>query len=260
MEDETQDTITKQKGEAKDQKKTSGVWTYFEIDSSENNKAICLTCKEKISRGRSKPTKFNTSNPRKHLMTHKDEYKRFVDDEKKREERTKKKGNGVELQQTTLESIVERYKSYSANHPRAKAVTNRVAEMMATDLQHFSIVSDVGFCHLLAEREPRYVLPSRRHFLEVVIPEMYVKVKRRVSELLNSANYSSLTTDIRSSTNCYHLLLKLTAHFIVDSSMEKKDVMLCAWQFDELHTHTHTAPNISVTILSHVRSWEIEER
>ena len=90
-EEETQDTITIQKDEVKDRKKTSGIWTYFEIDSNEINKAICLTCKEKISRGGSKPTKFNTSNLRKHLMTHKDEYKRFVKDEKKREETTKKR-------------------------------------------------------------------------------------------------------------------------------------------------------------------------
>ena len=89
-------------------------------------------------------------------MTHKDECKHFVDDRKKREERTKKKGNGVELQQTTLQSIVERCKSYSTDHPRAKAITNRVAGMMATDRQPFSIVSDVGFCRLLAELEPRY--------------------------------------------------------------------------------------------------------
>jgi len=117
-----EESHTKQKGEAKERKKTSGIWTYFEIDSSENKKAICLTCKEKVSRGGSKPTKFNTSNLRKHLMTHKDEYKRFVKDEKKREETAKKKGNDVELQQTTLESIVERRKSYSADHPRAKAI------------------------------------------------------------------------------------------------------------------------------------------
>ena len=77
-------------------------------------------------------------------MTYKDEYKHFAKDEKKSEETTKKKGNSVELQQITLESIVERCKSYSADHPRAKAITNHVADMMATDLQLFSIVSDVG--------------------------------------------------------------------------------------------------------------------
>ena len=39
--------------------------------------------------------------------------------------------------------------------------TNHVAEMVATDLQPFSIVRDVGFCHLLAELEPRYILLSQ---------------------------------------------------------------------------------------------------
>ena len=48
-EDEPQDTITSQKGEAKDRKKTTGIWTYFEIDSSESNKAMCVASKEKIS-------------------------------------------------------------------------------------------------------------------------------------------------------------------------------------------------------------------
>ena len=38
--------------------------------------------------------------------------------------------------------------------------------------------------------------------------------------------------------------------------MEKKDVMLCAWQFDE----SHNGENISAAILSHVRQWEIEDK
>ena len=58
----------------------------------------------------------------------------------------------------TIESTIERCKSYSARHPRAKAIIYHVAEMMATDLQLFSAVSDVGFCCLLAELEPRYVV------------------------------------------------------------------------------------------------------
>ena len=38
--------------------------------------------------------------------------------------------------------------------------------------------------------------------------------------------------------------------------MEKKNIMLCAWKFDE----SHTAANISAAILSHVHSWEIEKK
>ena len=55
--------------------------------------------------------------------------------------------------------------------------------MMVIDLQPFSVVEDVGFHHLMAELEHRYVLPSWQYFSEVLIPEIYVKVKQRVTEL-----------------------------------------------------------------------------
>ena len=103
--------------------------------------------------------------------------------------------------------MVEKRTAYSANHPRAKAITYHVAEMICTDLQPFSVVSDIGFGHLLAELEPRYVLPSRRQFSEVLIPEIFTKVKHRISGLLSSASYITLTTDIWSSTNCSHSFL-----------------------------------------------------
>ena len=38
--------------------------------------------------------------------------------------------------------------------------------------------------------------------------------------------------------------------------MEKKDVMLTSWLFNE----SHTGANISTAILSHVQAWEIEEK
>ena len=49
--------------------------------------------------------------------------------------------------------------------------------------------------------------------------------------------------------------MSLTAHFSTDT-MEKKDLMLSAWQFDE----SLTADNISVAIPSHIQSWDIEEK
>ena len=38
--------------------------------------------------------------------------------------------------------------------------------------------------------------------------------------------------------------------------MEKKDVTLHAWQFNE----SHNAANTSAAIVSHVHSWEIEQK
>ena len=125
--------------------------------------------------------------------------------------------------------------------------------MIAIDLQPFSIVEDVGFCRLIADLEPRYSLPSRRYLSEVVIPEIYAKVKHKITELLQSAKYISLTTDIWTSTNCHHSFLSLTQPILFFcASMKKKDVMLASWLFD-------TGANISATIMSHIQAWEIEE-
>ena len=120
-------------------------------------------------------------------MVHKDQFQNLLEEEKRRKEKPKK-AKGVVLKQETLKSMVEKCRAYSANNSRAKTITYRVAEMICTDLQPFSIVSDVGFEHLLAELEPRYVLPSRRQFSEVLIPEIFTKVKQGISELLSLAS------------------------------------------------------------------------
>ena len=132
-------------------------------------------------------------------------------------------------------------------------ITQRITEMIAVDLQPFSIVGDVGFCRFMSEVEPRYALPSRRYFSESVIPSIRAKVKYQVSELLKSTSHVSVTTDIWSSAYSHHSFMSLTAHFIISVSMEKKNIMLSVWKFDE----SHTADNISASILSHVQSWEM---
>ena len=50
--------------------------------------------------------------------------------------------------------------------------------------------------------------------------------------------------------------MSLVAHFIVSESFEKKSLMLSCWKFDE----SHTAENISSSILSHLQSWDIEAK
>ena len=50
------------------------------------------------------------------------------------------------------------------------------------------------FCHMIADFEPNSV--DVIYVSEVVIPEIHAKVKHRITELLQSAKYISLTTDI----------------------------------------------------------------
>ena len=64
--------------EAIERKKKSVIWMFFSVHKEDKSKAICLTCKEKVSRGGSNPKNFNTTNLRKHLQSHRDKYKEFV--------------------------------------------------------------------------------------------------------------------------------------------------------------------------------------
>ena len=50
-------------------------------------------------------------------------------------------------------------------------------EFIALDDQPFSVVDDVGFRRLIKHIEPRYAMPSRRHFSE---SELYNVVANHV--------------------------------------------------------------------------------
>jgi hypothetical protein len=50
--------------------------------------------------------------------------------------------------------------------------------------------------------------------------------------------------------------MSLVAHFILTDTFERKSLMLSCWKFDD----SHTAENISASILSHIQSWDIEEK
>ena len=70
-----------------ERKKKSIIWIFFAIHKEDKSKAICLTCKEKMSRGGNNPKHFNTTNLRKNLQSHSSEYKKFCAKEAtKREE------------------------------------------------------------------------------------------------------------------------------------------------------------------------------
>ena len=67
-----------------------------------------------------------------------------------------------------MDGLFERQRPYSLDHYKSKALSYHIAEMMAVDLQPFSLVEDQGFCRLMREADPRYIIPSRRYFSDVL--------------------------------------------------------------------------------------------
>ena len=134
-----------------ERKKKSAIWAFYSVSLNDASKAVCHTCNELVSRGGKSPRSFNTTNLRKHLEAHPDKYKEFstMEDESCKE---KEKSNGN--RQVTLETLLDKQKPYSIDNPRSKLLSHRIAEMMAVDLQPFSIVDDPGFCRLMKAHHP----------------------------------------------------------------------------------------------------------
>ena len=60
-----------------------------------------------------------------------------------------------------------------------------------------SVVSDVGFTHLLHTTEPKFKISTRKHFTDNVLP----KIKENILfELLKDVEFLGLTTDIWSTS------------------------------------------------------------
>jgi hypothetical protein len=69
-------------------------------------------------------------------------------------------------------------------------------EMIATDMQPFSIVNDLGFKRLIQKLNPRYKLPSKTHLKEKLSLEIYATKKQMLINNLTETTNVSLTTDI----------------------------------------------------------------
>lgn len=57
-------------------------------------------------------------------------------------------------------------------------------------------VEKKGFRDLIKTLDPRYVMPSRKHFSEVELPRLYGECRRKIEAELRDALYFSTTTDL----------------------------------------------------------------
>ena len=97
---------------------------------------------------------------------------------------------------------------------QAKELNRAVTYYIAKDSIPISTVEKPGFKHLVSKLNPRYQIPSRRHFADFEIPWLYSHVKDNiVAASLKNANFFAATTDFWTSGTC-HPYLTLTVHFV----------------------------------------------
>ena len=81
----------------------------------------------------------------------------------------------------TITETFDRSKKYDAKLPRALQLNRSVAYYLAKDMLALHTVDKPGFRHLVAKLDPKYNLPSRKHFCKYKIPSLFAEVKATAS-------------------------------------------------------------------------------
>uniref|UniRef100_A0A3Q1BI66 BED-type domain-containing protein n=1 Tax=Amphiprion ocellaris TaxID=80972 RepID=A0A3Q1BI66_AMPOC len=209
------------------------VWKYFGFKNHkdgkelEKSKAVCKICSVEVKYCR------NTTNLRNHLTRHHPETQ-------------------TAQKQMQLDKAFE--VKLPANSPRAQKITKAVATYICKSIQPYCVVENDGFRCLMKTLEPRYVIPTRKQFSEVTIPNMYADVKNDIATSLTSAERVALTCDCWTSraTESY---LTITAHYI-DNDW---NLMWHVLQTRSVET-SHIASNLRDILCEAIREWELTNK
>ncbi|XP_054998905.1 zinc finger BED domain-containing protein 4 isoform X1 [Sorex araneus] len=200
-------------------KKTSKLWNHFSICSADPTKVVCLHCGRTISRGK-KPTNLGTSCLLRHLQRfHGSVLKPDVPATARPSSPVLPGPLSTEGPGASSFNTATTTEKFYDSHPVAKKITSLVAEMIALDLQPYSLVDNVGFSRLLGYLNPQYSLPSPAYFSRTAIPGMYDSVKQIVMARLKEAESGVVhfTSGVWMSSQTREYLT-LTAHWVTFES------------------------------------------
>ncbi|XP_038133614.1 E3 SUMO-protein ligase ZBED1-like [Cyprinodon tularosa] len=137
---------------------------------------------------------------------------------------------------------------------RAKKITESITKFICQDLRPYSVVENRGFKKMISTLEPRYIIPSRKQFTEVLVPRMYDEVKLQVKKSLDSAECVALTCDGWTSraTESY---ITITSHHINDSWELVSHVLQTRALFE-----SHTGTNIAQVLRAALEEWDLTDK
>lgn len=219
------------------------VWNYFglPVDDHNTDKPVCRLCKMPVPAKRS-----NTSNLFRHLQDHHhDVYAQLDPATTVRKAHLSQRDSS---QITIVESICKT-RPYDSGSKRAKELNKAVMVYIAKDMQPFYTVERKGFRELLEKCDPRYKLPSRRHFVDQEFPALYTEIKEKVICAMNGAKYFAGTTDLWTSTS-NHPYLSFTVHIVDQVEWELRSFCLDTVPLFADHTGETIADTIQDILLN----------
>lgn len=217
----------------------SAIWKYFVKTTSST--AQCTTCGATLQT----PT-GTTTTLANHLKQHPAAVKEY----------RKIAAGAPGKDQSTLSDFVRRAEPLSEK--KTQALHNKVAAMVALDLQPYSVVEDRGFKELMAEAVPNYRLPSRTTLSRALVPRLYDDTRKKVKAELSSAFEGgtaavAFTSDMWTS-RANESYVSFTCHFLTPTFQMKR------FTLNTRHmAASHSAGNIAELLGDMCDEWEIPD-
>ena len=231
-------------------KTTSFVWKYFGFETDRNGRPLridtpkCRLCQATVAAKDS-----NTSNLYSHLRNkHPEE---FVIAQRAS---SSKKKNSRRSNQTLLLDSWSKQQPLSSSSKEHRALTNSIAHCLARDMLPMCTVDKPGFRAMLHQFNPRYQLPTHKHFTKVAVPALVNQVKSKIEEQIKSKqlDYFSATTDLWTSA-AGDPYMTFTTHYI-DNNWELKSYCLQTHYLPQ----DHTGENVAEVLEETLQQWALE--
>ncbi len=87
-------------------------------------------------------------------------------------------------------------KKLNANHPKAVRITNLILDIIIENFIPFYFVECNSFKQLIKFLAEDYSIPDRTTFSKVKVNKRYEDAKKLVDDLINKANFISMTIDL----------------------------------------------------------------
>ncbi|XP_070072653.1 zinc finger BED domain-containing protein 4-like [Drosophila takahashii] len=208
----------------------SCVWQHFK-KTEDKTKATCAHC------GKTLKTAGNTSNLLDHLKRIHPNYNVCE----------------VDNQSPRLDSYMQRNVEYPSDSQQKKKLDKYVMLMIARDVQPFSMVDDDGFRDLIQNMDPKYRMPSRTYFRDIMLPKLYNELRKDLECELEGVPYVAITTDGWTS-RANEAYITVTCHFV----NKKFELVSAALSTANLVTPTnHSAVNIADTLRQILNEWDL---
>ena len=229
----------------------SAVWQYFGLKADETGKPIsdgtatCKVCKRTVT-----AKNGNTSNLRSHLKNnHKVLFTQMEQTQQSQSSILPRKRK--EKDQPGIAECMVKSQPYSHHGTRWKELNRAVGFFICKDRQPINIVEREGFRKLVRTLDCRYEMPSRTHFSNSIIPELYTTTKASLRQRLRKVSYFAGTTDLWSSVGLTPYL-GYTIHFINEDWKLESIALSCSFMPED-----HTAVNIADAMVETLTEWNL---